>query len=226
MLVLMFTQARKGGWILRIAIGLFIIVPLLAVGILHTEAHAGPLGDILSYVTGVPSTGQAQVNYPQYTSTNGYQYQVTYHGPASNQPYQQGQANQYGQYAGNGQTYTSYPNTPQYPQSQTYAAGGNPQYSGAYPRNVQQQAHATYRPALTTRAQSTHSPVAYQQTRPVQTQAAYPYTYTGQQPTAYYNNQYYQQPASQARPNYYSGNQYAYGGSGWNSSGSCLTGST
>lgn len=186
-----------------------------------TEAPAGVLGDILSYVSGYPSEDQTPGNYPQYNPTPGYQYQVTYHGPGANQASPQPTANAYGQYASAspGQGYPQYQQT--MPQRSVVAAsrseaGRTPVYQQTQRRRV-----AATRNGRSQQVQP-RSRTTYRQPVPVQQQVTQPYNYSWQPPTPYYGSYAPQQTQSTGASNYAS--QYQDNNQGWFSGGFCPPG--
>ncbi len=202
---------------------LFTAASLIITVALASEAPAGVLGDIMSYVSGDPSAGQTSGNYPQFNGNGGYQYQVTYHGPATNQPASQAAPNANGRYASASpaQGYPQYqPVTPQ--RTVVPNPGGPVSRTAVYPQ-------ASQRRVVVNRNQSAQqiqvrNRTTYRQPSPARQQYFQPYGYSGQPAASYYGSYAPRQRVS-TRSSYYS-NPYQNSNQGWYSGSSCPTGRT
>lgn len=194
---------------------------IVFVAAVANDAPAGVLGDILTYVSGYPSDDQTLGNYPQYNSTNRYQYHITYHGPATNQSYPQTSANPYGQYAAATPTqgYTGYQqNVPQ--ATVRPASRGVASRTEMYPQQAQRRVAVNRnRSAKQVQAQRR---TTYRQPSPPRQQVNRPYGYSWQPSTPYYGS-YAPQQTQAVRSSYYT-SPYQYNNQGWYSGGFCAPG--
>ena len=200
---------------------LFVII--ICAGIVPTDTHADLLGDLWSYLSGSPSSGQVSYAYPPQGGQGNYQYQVTYHGPQPSHGYQPAYGNQYRNYA----------QPPQSPASVSYQSAyshtgtvrypsANGRHPGRYASASQQGSVARSAPVNARRYAHPGTAARYGQTMPVQPQSSsYQPSYTGQ---AYYGSYAKPQAMPSQSPAYAGSYKYAYGG--WNTAGASSTGST
>lgn len=199
---------------------LFAAALLVVTAAAATEAPAGILGDILSYVSGYPEDVQAQGYYSQYNANNGYQYQVTYHGPGANQQYPQSPANPYGQYA----SASPAQGVPQYeqtvPQGQVMADPGRGVRRTAVSPKPSRQHVAASQDRRAPQLQS-RNPTTYRRPAPVPQQVSQPYS-NSFPPQPYYGS--YSPQQTQSTGSSYYASPYQYNNQGWFSGGFCPPG--
>lgn len=200
---------------------LFAVASLVFMATVATEAPAGVLGDILSYVSDYPPDVQTPANYPQYNAAGGYQYQVTYHGPEANQPSPQATANQYGQYA-SASPAQGYPQYQQNMPQGTVLANSRGQASRTAPYQQPSPRRVAASRSRSTQQVQPRSRTTYRQASPAQQQVSRPAGNSWQPMPSYYSS-YAPQQTQSTGASYFS-SPYQYNNQGWSSGGFCPPG--